>query len=271
MANHQEDEQQRLLRLVNKSGFPLQLALEHLLDSGIQGHRGPWHLLSGEHPWANEEANNSGFIDLIIEDRHQVVTMIIECKRVRDCNWIFLVDPDSQDTTEAIVWLTRNDLEPRTFDWRRGHFNPRSPQAAFCIVQGQDEQRPLLERIAGELADATEAVAIEEQNLAQPPFGMRVYIPVIVTTACLQVFKYDPAEIQIATGEFNDADFETVPFVRFRKSLSLRSSRVQTARDIPQSSLFSERTIYVVNSSHITEFLRDWNFMESSRWIALGR
>ena len=58
--------------------------------------------------------------------------------------------------------MKNEDLTPMFFDpyvfW--------SPECTFCVVPGQDKKsRPMLERIAAELIEATESLAYEDLHL----------------------------------------------------------------------------------------------------------
>src|SRR5208283_4505479 len=98
--------------------------------------------------------------------------------------------------------------------------DPTTPESQFCVVPGQDRKsRPMLERVASELIEATEALAYEDLNLNTKHTFVRIYVNVIITTAELHVCSVDPSTISIETGMIEDAKFKVVPFLRFRKSL----------------------------------------------------
>ena len=94
-----DDAKEKLEKLVNSSGFPLQIALQHLIESKKSDHG--WDVLSHEHPWANKEAGSEGFIDLILVNNSDRHIMVVECKRVRDTYWIFLVPSEKTDDKET--------------------------------------------------------------------------------------------------------------------------------------------------------------------------
>lgn len=248
------------LKRVNTSGFPLQTGLEFLLQKN-PGRR-QWRSLVSEHPWKHEESETDGFIDLVIEDIHQVGLMVIESKRVRNTEWIFLVPPGEESRTHTNAWVSwqKNTGGPFIFDWHDIQTEPDSPEAAFCVVAGQDpKSRPMLENVASKLIDATEALAAEESQSYQIHgkkfWSARIYFPTIITSAELKVCKFDPAKIDIDSGDLLDAEFETVPFVRFRKAFSIRASKLLTPGNIAHVSRASERTVFVVNSSSFEAFL----------------
>ncbi len=56
---------------------------------------------------------------------------------------------------------------------------------------------------------------------------LRTYINVIATTAKLEVCKFDPSKIDLETGTIAEAECEEVPYIRFRKQLSVRSKPLE--------------------------------------------
>jgi hypothetical protein len=87
---------------VDSSGFPLQLAIARYVQNSGTG----WGVLYEEHAWHNGE--ESGFIDLVLEDQTKTWLMNIECKRVRDSDWIFLRKSGSSPTRRnAKLWVSR--------------------------------------------------------------------------------------------------------------------------------------------------------------------
>jgi len=267
----QKDSQKTLTALVNSSGFPLQIAIEHLIDRTTREHG--WKTLLREHPWKNDNYNTSGFIDLIVEDsRDKEQVLVIECKRVKEAQWVFLVPKlDSIDRKVCHCWVSQRN-QKSSLDTKCGWSNETKPPVTqlseFCTVHGHDPKyRPMLERVASELVDATEALAKEEFELNFGTTLMRYYFPVIVTTAELKVCNFDPGKINIATGEISDAVFSTVPAVRFHKTLSTPLSSSGSPLDIAfgsyknLSSTHNDyvRTVLVINASHLVEFLEYWS------------
>ena len=240
----------KLLDIVNKSGFPLQIGVRHLIDESVGG----WHTLAEEHPWNHPEWSNAGFIDLIVTDSNNVQRLVIECKRVQNTSWIFLVEPKNKSRSYARFWATKKGLSRNGYN--DGHLEPSSPQSEFCVVPGQDSKsKPMLERIAAKLVLATEALAAEESQMKSIK-NSKLYFPVIVTTAELKICVLDPNNITVNSGMLEKATFETVPFVRFRKCLM---SWPIYAGSIEETSERMERTVLVMNASHIPELLSEWS------------
>jgi hypothetical protein len=252
--------------IANSSGFPLQLRLAHEANSSSR-----WGVFLEEHPWQSPETNAEGFIDLVLLDEHRVQTMVIECKRVRQSSWVFMIPRlDCRKRTHARLWysdqLSDSWNEFGWSDWQ----GIASHEAKYCAIPGQEQgRRNLLERTAAELIEATESFAWQEKELADNvPQTMRafrkIYIPVIVTTAELKVTCFDPSTIALEEGDLpNDTAFTTVPYVRFRKSLTSRISPESSVDKVYDLHMASERSVFVVNAENFNDFLGDWEINRS--------
>ena len=106
------DEIEKLQRLVNSSGFPFQLRVAQEIRRVEQL---AWSVISEEHPWNDPPTSRDGFIDLIIgqNTNHDLHRMVIECKRTRDADWVFLL-PNTRDrgTHVRCMWASTS---PQTF------------------------------------------------------------------------------------------------------------------------------------------------------------
>ena len=95
----------KLKGFVNSSGFPLQIGIEHLVRSQTLSHG--WKVRYKEHSWNNKQTGNAGFIDLVLVDGDGTSAMVVECKRVQDTSWIFLLPSMRQaDRRHAHVWAS---------------------------------------------------------------------------------------------------------------------------------------------------------------------
>jgi len=260
-----------LLDLVNASGFLFQLRIEQEIKSTDL--KGIWEISAREHRWYDSQEGSEGFIDLVLTQTG-FSRMILECKRVTDANWIFLIPDDKNKIRRAqIKWTMRNSSNEFIAEWHDFNVMPVSPEATFCIVRGQGEKdTPMLERLSSLVLRSLESLANEElsyTNLAnQNPY---LYFPIIVTNATLHVCRFDPAKINISTGqihEVDDVDFETVSCVRFRKSFSSTMMSSKSQRDLEATNRSNERTIFVINSEKLTETLRKWDipYELNARW-----
>ena len=251
----------KLKQFVNSSGFPLQIGIENLVakTSGDHG----WKVLYKEHSWKNLKTNNTGFIDLVFADEYGTSIMVVECKRVQNTNWIFLLPSEKQKRRRhARALISRSESgNAMFFDWTDITPDPWSPESAFCVVPGQDKKsKPMLERIAAELIEATESLAYEDLHLFNNKNDfIRIYLNVIITTADLSLCSFDPSDIFIDDGMLDKADFESVPYLRFRKSLSTKSvNELNLDEKTPHCLVKAkESTIFIVNSKHLKDFLSE--------------
>lgn len=254
--------------IADSSGFPLQIRIANIVESLSN-----WQVLVEEHSWLLEETNLSGFIDLVIENYQQYgdiktdkfYAMLIECKRVKQAKWVFLVpEINKMKFTRARLWYSNSIGGTwNHFDWANCQVEPKSYESQFCAIPGMEQgRRNILERIASELSEATEAFARQEreqqerQTSPQHHFK-RIYIPIIVTTAELIVSRFEPGSISLKDGSLPDnAIFEEVPSVRFHKSLATKlPSDHNTIEKVHDD---TKRTIFIVNAGKFEEFLNEF-------------
>lgn len=82
-----QDEQ--ILSIANASGFPFQLRVAELVESTSSDHG--WRAIVQEHPWIDPETGKAGgFIDLVLAQHGSSVRLVVECKRTRGGQWVFL-------------------------------------------------------------------------------------------------------------------------------------------------------------------------------------
>lgn len=249
-----------LLNLVNASGFLFQLRVEQEIKATQPYRRGNWEIAAREHRWFDPQEGAEGFIDLVLISG--VGRMVIECKRVTDGHWVFLI-PDKRDRVSRArtLWTMRSRTNEVVANWHDFSVMPPSPETAFCIVRGQGEKdTPMLERLASLVLRSVESLANEELNYSARSEGNPcIYFPVIITNASLHVCRFDPATIDISTGQITNANFQQVPYIRFRKNFSSKLLSRQEYRDIEKVNQDNERTVFVVNSVDLANTLRDWN------------
>jgi hypothetical protein len=259
---------QKLTDIVNQSGFPLQVGLTDLIQKSTDQHG--WKVRFTEHSWKNDLDKESGFIDIVIEDRHCTSIMLIECKRVLDSSWIFIV-PKSKLMPRRHVkaWVTRFvGKEFKHIFWADLSLSPSSFETEFCVVPGQDSKsKPMLERVAADIVSATEALALAERDCqAQLKDSLKMYFSVIVTTAKLQVCSFEPGKVSLSDGKVAETEFVEVPYIRFRKQLSTRPTLIPlySVRGFHELVRAKEHTVFVVNAQALTEFLTDFEVDESA-------
>jgi len=251
---------QNPITAANGSGFPLQIATVSLVNQSEH-----WRVILEEHPWHQNESGSEGFIDVVaLCRRRNLEIMVMECKRVRQSGWVFLV-PKTPPTprSHATSWVSqRVDQKWVKYGWESWPADPASYLSYYCAIPGQEQGRKnLLERVASDLIDSVEALADQEKELNSRPninTFSRVYVPVIVTTAQLFVAHFDPRDISIQDGSLpKETPFEEVPYVRFRKSLATKCD-LGAASSVMDIHNFSERTIFIVNSEHLSKFLAEF-------------
>ena len=250
-----------LLKATNKSGFPLQIAVEQLVTKTASSHG--WRVRNLEHAWFHPHIKEGGFIDLVLQK--DTSNLVIECKRVREASWLFLRSDGSEKEQNRCKgwasWYARGSM--KAFDWYDLKIEPSCVEVMFCTNHGKGAggAQGMLEPVAANVVSSTEALAMEERDYRQEKEESRkFYFNVIVTTAELKICCFSPDNISIKKGEIEEADFKLVPYVRFRKQLSLRNLHL-TPQDYQtriDPSNKKENTVFVVNSESLTEFLGDF-------------
>jgi hypothetical protein len=263
------DTNTEFLRIANDSGFPLQIAIERAVSESTT--ENGWSVRYSEHAWSNQLDQQSGFIDLVLQNRYKTTFMVVECKRVRQSSWVFL-QPDSRGTSRrhSKAWVSHYSAGAMMhFGWHDVPIDPTSPEATFCAVRGQssNDRNTLLERIGGELISATESLAFEEKDF-RPTIhpSIRYYFNVIVTTAELKVARFDPSKISLTDGSLAEAEIVDVPFVRFRKQLAMRNIAL-TPEDYKERTDVAYRkqnTVFVVRAEALSTFLDEFEIPETS-------
>jgi len=242
--------------IANSSGFPLQIRIANLARSSYH-----WQILLEEHPWCSSETNSAGFIDIVLRHKtEQYLTIVIECKRVVQSDWVFLIPKTHPNKrTHACVW----DSSQERLDWWNWQVEPPSYESQFCAIRGQESGRKaILERTASELIESIETLALQDKKIIEsrsrrPNDLNLICIPVIVTTAKLIVSVFEPESISLEDGTIpSDATFESVPSVRFRKSLDTKFP-LPPPPNLQEVHKKSERTVFVVNSEYFLDFIEN--------------
>lgn len=268
------DREKNLEKIVNASGFVFQMALEHRIRSTRDKHN--WEILAREHPWRDHDSEHQGYIDLII--KHGRMRMVIECKRPKDAAWIFLNPNKKRDEVRRsrLLWARiTSEVEGTIIDkttsqskniyrsiagWSDLAITEESPESEFCVVRGQGEDsKTMLERLCDQLLCSIECLAKEEIQISEykDTQDVIIYIPAIVTTAKLELCHFDPDKIDLSNGLMSQGTFTTVPFIRFRKSLTTKLTSTIGSRDIGEANQESERTVLIINSDYFCDLLKN--------------
>lgn len=256
----------QLLSITNASGFPFQLRVADLVETTSNQHG--WRVLVREHPWTDPQTGEAGFIDLVLGRDGDSVRLVVECKRVQDGQWVFLLPGAARLPTEhARSFFTLNAKNGHnTAEWVECRFEPSSAESSFCAVRGTGEgDRPLLERLAASVSRATESFGTQELALERNTSLdlSTLYVPVIISNVELVVCDADPAQIDITRGSVspNDVSFTATPLVRFRKPLT---TRVDLSRfnDVNSVNRDAERTVLVINAAALPDCLKKFRFRD---------
>jgi hypothetical protein len=264
------------LKIVNSSGFPFQIGVRREIERTVGTHG--WKIAAEEHRWVHPETQESGFIDLVARHQDYVFLLAIECKRDREKSWIFLTPTGGNDaeTRLSALWLLPASEDAGACGWETFPFEPRSPEAAYCVIPKQDERNPMIERYAADLLPAVEALGREVLTMRDYKTAGTSYVilPVIVTNAPLLRCCFDAGQVSMADGciDGNGCTFEEVPMIRFRKSLpSHYPSGLGPNWDLPVANATNERSILIVNASHLAELLQHLNIRDQGYGMTIER
>jgi hypothetical protein len=267
------------IRLVNATGFAFQLAVEELVHLSNKQHG--WEITSREHGWRDHD-DTPRFIDLVLTKDQ--IDLVVECKRHRGAQWVFLV-PDPPKGRRAVprrhfrAAYLRNEEMPDG-GWRaitslsEFQLDPLSWESSFCAVPGGLERDPpMLDRICAELTRSADAILAQQLSVNGRPYLPPLMLsdrrqwfalPLIVTTAELQVCRFDPSDVSVHTGEVDTsaAQLEQVNAVRYRKSFDVEP--YADADSIRMLEHYAQRTVCVVTAAHLVEWLENFSFTKAS-------
>lgn len=255
------EDKESLLNTANASGFLFQLGVEQEVRRLQQHSSTDWKVVASEYRWLDPVSSSEKFIDLVLQSNAS--RMVIECKRVQDAIWLFLISEGRINMGRARLYWTYPRKQQRSLcGWDEFKFLHASPEASFCIVRGHGESdSPMLERLAGIVLRSTEVLANNELDLGHHRISgpAWIYIPMIITNANLMICKFNPDKIDLQSGKLSDADFVDVPMVRFRKSLStIRKSSNQTdSKSYEEIIEEQQRTVLVVNVRWLSDILSE--------------
>lgn len=241
------------LEILNSSGYPLQSKIEEVVSS--LGKSSPWSVLLSEYSWANSTRGKEGYVDIVLS-HHNVSRLVVESKRLDPAKWVFIVPKEAS-----------NGVSRFRLAWSHGFFVgwddlnvlPKSYEARFC--SGFEKQRFTLESIASTLVEAVNFLSVEEglHQMKDRP-NHYVYVPTIVTTAKLFVCPLDHDHVSLETGKLiENPECVEVPYIRFRKTLTTEEND-DVKGDIETISILRERSIMVINSACMPEFLSQFHW-----------
>ena len=252
-----------VLRYANESGFPLQIGVQHAIKAAKS--LIPWSVRYVEHGWVHPDQLGNGYIDLVLQAYGARQCLVVESKRKIETDWVFMHSSgQASNRRHAKVWVTEaTGNNVLRHGWSDCQVDSNCPEANFCSVRGQgsDDREPMLERTAGQLILATEALAHAERDFRSPTMPyVRTFTPILVTTATLSVVEFDPSTVSLADGKIPCGTVRRVPWLRLRKQLATRFVRLTTddyaVGGDPSYSM--ENTVFVVQASSLIEFLKDY-------------
>lgn len=84
--------------------------------------------------------------------------------------------------------------------------------------------------------------------------------PAVVTNARITVCKFRAGDVNITDGTLDPSTvtLSDVHFIRFRKSL-VTTFPEGKFRDLRAANKARERTVFIINSQHLSTFLKQWN------------
>jgi hypothetical protein len=265
-----KDRTSKLQNLLDASGFPYQLAVEHAVRSKSDWHNGPWSIAGREHHWSTR--NREGYIDIVLS--RSSTHLVVECKRSRDATWVFLIPKEGQMNRShaRVAWASTRVHRLPLSGWVDTQVHPASPESEFCVVRGQENSKPLLESIARGVTEAADGLADQFLELGEQRTTGNVIVPVIVTNAELVVARFKPEDVNVESGEIESPDFDTVSHLRFRKSLARAATpdpyEPESLADLADAAV---RTVFVVRGEYVSTWLDDFQTGDAGKLWASAR
>jgi hypothetical protein len=113
----------------------------------------------------------------------------------------------------------------------------------------------MLERVVAQVVAAADGLCADLVTLHERSARTKIVVPVIVTNADLVIAQFDPSTVDLSVAEVSNAEFTSVPHVRFRKTLHSATPDLdyepEGLRDLAESAV---RTVFVVRSSAFTNW-----------------
>jgi len=216
-----------------------------------------WEVAGTELPWSR------GFIDLVLQRGR--LLLVIECKRVEDGTWIFLVRRGKQPTERFRMpwWNGRApDLPPTERQQSvtkvfcdELFFDPPSPESEYCSVPKKKGPITSFEPLAQEIVSAAQDMAAREDVAHRN--DAEFYIPAIVTNARLVTCELDPSTVSLDSGQLSAASWSDQAVVRFRKTLTLSRSNDYNSDPVDRATWQTDRTrtVLVVSAAALQTVL----------------
>lgn len=243
--------------LLNRSGIPFQLAVEREARRVAPTHG--FDVVGREVPWEH------GFLDILIRGPKSYLG--IECKRVEDQSWTFVVTSDGalRETRCRLEWYNplvpesepvKNPDEANIFCSEFTIVEP-CPESEFCVIPKGGPIKTV-EEIASEVLSACHDI-LDRGDLVHPQDRWEAIVPVIITNANILVCHMDPARVELTTGrvDLSTAVFHEVKWVRFRKTLVNDRSNTYSEDPLGPREWIAdrERTVFVMRPESLSQLM----------------
>lgn len=244
---------------LNKSGYVFQIAVEAEIRRTVDSHG--WRVVESEVP-------AEGYLDLLLQFHDQFLAAI-ECKAPKKPEpWIFLL-PDRTPTSVhrcRFEWFNGKavnlDLQYPGANVDRvfcDEFNMElaSPEAKYAVTKHKGSTVQTLEAVSSKLLSQVHNLLADERRARDS--ALEIAVPIIVTTAPLLTCSFSTDEDHLLDGvlEADEASFQEVPFVRFRKSLVPGPSDWYSEHPLSLKDQYADstRTVLVVQACEIVSLL----------------
>jgi hypothetical protein len=241
-----------IIKTLNQSGFPFQIAVQNLIQRKSEEEKHDWIILNHEIPWLNSETNTKGYIDLVI--KRAVPRIVIECKKVsNNPNWIF-INTEQKKKIETAYILRVSAAGNYYAEWQKFIIEPESIRSENCVFA--NKERRLLEADISILVESIEALAVPEVKRIKIERISEVwYIPMIITNARLWVTAFDKNKIELSTGSIDtdNVELEEVGYIRYQKPIKT---------NYPDSDFYNVNgmvTTFIVNIDNLFPLLTIWS------------
>lgn len=211
------------------SGLPFQLAVEHRINE--LNREASAYVVGREVPWRIGDRGPSGWADIVV-DCNSSIYCVLECKRYRERNLVFLRTTEAKGVPWLPVLMFERASREKTERGHPGHsgyvhveHRPSAGSAySFCVFKDSEDR--ILERLASDVSLSTEALMLHE--LADASDGERIpritrgYLAVLVVNLPLFTCSLDPSLVPLRLGKLPveaASEIREVPFVRFQKPL----------------------------------------------------
>jgi hypothetical protein len=256
-----EKELERFKSLVNASAYLQRLAVEEEFRKFCSQRE--MEYVTHDRPWKEETLKKEGFIDIVAG--YGIVRFVVECKHPRSGGWIFLIHDNKQETQRTRChWVSYRNSSEDISGFDDFEIEPKSLESDACIIDSEsDNGRTQIGHTADNLLASAEHFAMEEllflHNKQWKLSWPLVFIPVIVTTAHLYACVVDRRKISLTNAAVSEDNFQSVPMIRYRRNFSAKLISDHKPQSVAEAIKNRERSIIVMNTSHLSELLSQWN------------